>query len=93
MAIGYRARGRLKRSDTEFILMRLFKRLKIKSYRVNMPSYTSSLFHFTKDPGYGGTLGMPGLCGKPGRPGFEGESGRSGYGGWSDELLEDYIEE
>ncbi len=49
--------------------------------------------HLPFTPGIGGTPGMPGLGGRPGRPGFSGIPGRPGYCGWSNTLLEKYIEE
>ena len=45
------------------------------------------------NPGIGGTPGILLFLHRPGRPGFSGIPGRPGYGGWSDTLLEDYIED
>lgn len=42
-------------------------------------------------PGICGTPGFPGIGGRPGRPGFSGVPGRPGYSGWSQTLLEDYL--
>lgn len=48
--------------------------------------------HLPSFPGIGGNPGIPGVGGRPGRPGFCGVPGRPGYGGWSNTLLENYIE-